>query len=281
MTRSVRRARQLAAMIAVLAGLAALLAPAAQASEEPASGFGQFAGCPSNEELPALGLEFEMVFCLRSVVTGGHLQSGKKDVPIKNPLTLIGGTNGAFGEFSYNSKGGLSKTKEEVPGGVIGITGLEWLVNFLNAEALKLYAVTELAGEPSNFSFSSVTLPIKVHLVNPVLGNNCYLGSNANPIVLNLTTGTTEPPSPNEPISGEEPTLSEENEIAYLKNGVFVDNSFAVPGASGCTLALLGFLPVSLNSAVNLQAGLPSPAGTNEAVQDIDLEIALHESVFP
>jgi hypothetical protein len=265
------------ARLATFAGAAtlaiALFAPAAQAVEEPNSGFNQFRGCPRPEEK-------EMTFCVRSVVTGGHLQSGKKDVPIKNPITLTGGLTEAFEEFTANSEGGLTKVKQEVPGGVIGITGLNWLVNFLNVEALKLYAVTELAGPPRNFTLQHVTLPIKVHLVNPVLGNNCYIGSEKNQITLNLTTGTTSPPPPNEPITGQEASFKEENEIAYLENGVFVDNAFAVPAASGCTLTLLGFIPVSLDSVVNLQAGLPAAAGTNEAEQDIDIEVALQNSVY-
>ncbi len=279
MSHSATFSRLIGAVVAVLAATA-LLTSAAQA-EVPASPFQRFAGCPNQEEEAAFELEFELEFCIRSIVTGGHLQAGKQDVPIENPITLTGGVNGAFAEFSYNSEGGLSKTKEEVPGGVVGLTGLNWLIKFLNVEALKLYAVTELAGAPSNLSFNSVTLPIKVHLVNPVLGNNCYIGSDSNPITLNLITGTTNPPSPNKPITGKEPELSEEGEVAYLKNGVFVDNSFAVPAAKGCVLTLLGFLPVSLDGAVNLQAGLPAAAGTNEAVQNIDLEIALQDSVYP
>ncbi len=251
----------------------ALFAPLAQAKEEPQPGYTQFRGCPRPEEKV-------MRFCLLSEVTGGHLQSGKKDVPIKNLITLTGGTNELLQEFTANSEGGLSKTKEEVPGGVIGITGLDWLVNFLNADALKLYAVTELAGPPSNLAVNSLALPIKVHLVNPVLGNSCYIGSNTNPIVLNLTTGTTSPPAPNEPISGKEPEFVEENEIASFNSGVFVDNSFAVPAAGGCTLTLLGFIPVSLDSVVNSQAGLPAAAGTNEAVQDLNIHIALQETVY-
>jgi hypothetical protein len=253
----------------------ALFAPLAQAVEEPQTGFTQFRGCPRPEEK-------EMTFCVRSEVIGGHLQSGKKDVPIKNPITLTGGVEADFTAFMANSEGGLSKTKQEVPGGVIGITGLEWLTNFLTGNALKLYAVTELAGTPSNFTFTTVTLPIKVHLETPsgVLGKSCYIGSTTNPITLNLTTGSTEPPPPNEEITGQEGAFSEENEIAYFKGGIYVDNSFAVPAASGCTLTLLGFIPVSLNAAVNLQAGLPAAAGTNEAVQELEIEIARQETVY-
>lgn len=267
------------ARLLTMAGLAilavAMFAPIAQAKEEPNAGFTQFRGCPRPEEKV-------MVFCVRSDVTGGHLQMGSKDVPIENPLKLTGGTNEVFEEFTANSEGGLSKVKQKVPGGVIGLTGLTWLLEFFGSEALTLYAVTELAGIPSNFTFSTVTLPIKVHLETPsgVLGSSCYIGSVSNPIVLNNTTGTTEPPPPNEPITGVEGEFKEENEIAYFENGTYVDNAFAVPGASGCVLKLFGFIPISLNSFVNSQAGLPSAAGHNEAEQDIDIQIALQGSVY-
>ncbi len=38
---------------------------------------------------------------------------GNKDVPIENPLTLSGGVNGAFEEFTANSEGGLSKSNRK------------------------------------------------------------------------------------------------------------------------------------------------------------------------
>ena len=36
----------------------------------------------------------------------------------------------------------------------------------------------------------TIVLPIKVRLVNPLLGAECSIGSNSHPIVLSLTTGT-------------------------------------------------------------------------------------------
>ena len=253
----------------------ALIAPAASA-KTPAAGYSQFAGCPSPEEKAGLST------CIRSDVTGGFLQAGSKTVPIENPLVISGGVNEELEGFSFNSKGGLSKTKQKVPGGVIGLTGLTWLLEFLGSDALTLYATTELAGTPTGFDFDSVTLPIKVHLENSILGSNCYLGSNTNPIVLNLITGTTSPPGPNKPITGKEPTLSlDEKEILHLDNGEFVDNAFAVPGASGCKLTLFGFIPISLNSLVNSQSALPSPAGKNSSRQEFDLELVARELVYP
>jgi hypothetical protein len=253
----------------------ALAAPIASA-DTPAAGYEQFAGCPSPDENP------EIAGCIRSEITGGHFQMGTKTVPIKNPFVLSGGFNAELGGFSATSKGGLTKVKQEVPGGVIGLTGLDWLVNFLSLEALKLYAVAELAGPPTNFSLETVTIPLKVHLINPVLGNNCYVGSNSNPIVLNLTTSETSPPPPNEPITGKEPeVLFDEKEIAHGNNGIYVDNAFSAPGASGCALTLFGFLPVGINGLINSQSGLPAPAGTNETIQNFNAEIVESGLVYP
>lgn len=260
------------ALLAVFTALAAF-APLAQAAT-PAPGYTQFTGCPS----PAENAEVEA--CLHSVIKSGHVKIGSKDVPIANPISLNGGLLPG-GAITANAKGGLSPVKQAVPGGVIGLTGLDWLVNFLGVDALKLFAVTELAGQP--VLGTTLSLPIKVHLVNPVLGNNCYIGSNANPIKLNLTVETTNPPPPNKPITGKSPEFGFDpaTEIISQRNGTFVDNAFGAPGASGCVLNLLGFLPINLNGLVNAQSGLPAAAGTNETIQNFDNELAAPGTVYP
>lgn len=83
----------------------------------------------------------------------------------------------------------------------------------------------------------------------PNVGQGCHIGSNANPIELRATTGTTDPPPPNLPVSGL--ALGAGATPAEL-----VDNAFSVSGAVGCVL-----LP--LNQFVNETFGVPSPAGTN------------------
>ena len=272
--KSKRHAGLFGAIVAAFVSIA-MLAPIAQA-DTPAPGYSQFAGCPSPTENP------NVAFCLRSVIKGGHFQMGSKDVPISNPITMVGGLGPNFnGPLYANSKGGLTPVKQLVPGGIIGLTGLDWLVNFLSLEGLKLYAVTELVGQPTMSDV--ISLPIRVHLVNPVLGNNCYVGSPSNPIKLNLTPGTTNPPPPNKPITGKpgEESVDFETGILTLKNGIAVDNSFAAPGASGCVLTLFGFIPISINGLVNSQSGLPSPAGTNETVQELDIEATFASVVYP
>jgi len=264
---------------ALLAGVLAALFAAPALARTPVHPYEAFAGCPSPEENPAVG------GCFTSTIKGGHFKMGNKNVPIEKPMTLSGGFD-FYGKVSFSPSGGLTKVKQKVPGGVIGLTGLTWLTEFLGSDALTLYATTELAGTPSSPLEPPVTLPIKVHLQNStgVLGPNCYVGSNSNPIVLNLITGTTSPPPPNEPITGVNPTFSFDESrpnVILANNGTFVDNSFSAPGASGCVLTLFGFIPVSINGLVNSQSGLPAPAGTNETVQNIDTALVESQYVYP
>jgi hypothetical protein len=271
-----KHARVLVALMSAFIALVAVFASSASA-REPAPGYSQFAGCPSPEEVP------NIEFCVASTITGGHFQMGSKDVPIKNPMKLSGGVTNE-NHFVYNSKGGLTPVKQLVPGGIIGLTGLDWLVNFLSLEDLKLYAVTELAGTPGNPLFDiPYVLPVKIHLINPALGQTCYVGSNSNPITLNLTVDTTNPPPPNEPITGHPPQLElvpGYPELFRATNGEFVDNAFAAPGATGCRIEL-GLINIGVNSLVNSQSGLPAPAGTNETRQTFDADATFVKYIYP
>lgn len=268
-------AKLLAAAVTSLVAVA-LLAPMAQAAT-PAPGYERFAGCPSPAENPKVAL------CAYSVVKSGHFKMGNKEVPIEKPIPLSGGLEAEFKNFQANSKGGLAPVKQKVPGGVVGLTGLTWLLEILGSEALTLYAVTEAAGQPVIAPTGEIALPIKVHLINGVLGNNCYVGSYANPISLHLITGTTSPPPPNKPITGVTPNavFDPVNELFKVTGGTYVDNSFAAPGASGCVLTLFGFIPISINGLVNSQSGLPAAAGKNETVQKLDSEFTSQGKVYP
>jgi hypothetical protein len=244
----------------------ALIAPIAQA-ETPAPGYSQFAGCPSLKE------NAKMSACLRSVVNSGNFKMGNKNVTIENPITISGGADENLQNFAATSKGGMPPVKEKVPGGLVGLTGLTWLAEFLGIEALTVYAATELAGVPNFGNVEEVILPIKVHLINATLGNKCYVGSASNPITLHLSTNVSPGHLPEE-------VFQDELEILQLKKSTYVDKTFSAPGASGCVLTLFGFIPISLNGVVNLQSGLPAPSG-NETVQNTDTEIADVRLVYP
>ena len=135
--------------------------------------------------------------------------------------------------------------------------------------------VTELAGriQISNSNTISqegtaVQLPVMFHLITPAL--SCYIGSHRDPIVLNLTTGTTSPPPPNKPISGATGSLSilDGGAQLTLTGDSLVDNAFSVPKAHGCGPG------GDLNQTVNEDLGLPSPAGNNTAVLNGTIAIA-------
>jgi hypothetical protein len=247
-------------------------------AKEPAPGYEQFAGCPTKEESP------ETTSCFRAVINGGHVNMGNKEVPIENPIELSGGLKKTGEGSGASPKGGLSPVPQKVPGGVVGLTGLTWLLEFFGSEALTLYATTELAGVPSSPLFNPVTLPVRVHLTNPggLIGSTCYIGSFTEPIVFKLTTGTTSPPPPNSPISGTPPKIfnDKETKILHLNEGTYVDNAFAAPGANGCKLYFF-FIPISINGLVNEFSELPSPAGTNETVQNYNAELVSASVVYP
>jgi hypothetical protein len=140
-------------------------------------------------------------------------------------------------------------------------------------------ADTESAGTPSNFNLTAgietgvpiITVPIKIQLENnPTLGPNCSIGSDQNPIVLNPENTDLS----NAKIVGSNqiglspfdangvPDLLGPVEAINETGAVQGDDTFAVPGATGCGPN------GSLDSAVDAVAGLPSPSGSNHLVLD-------------
>jgi hypothetical protein len=263
-----RRFLTLATATVVAASLGALGA----ASSALASGFSVFEQCPLTVKGVAI--------CVNGKTEGGEFVIGSKAVKVTKPITLQGGIaiNEETGATSFvGAVNGetLSKTPETVPGGLIGIEGLGGEVT----------ATTELAAPASSIGISTenlldetgtaLSLPVKLKLGNVLLGSHCYGGSNAHPIVLTLTTGTTSPPKPNKPISGKSGSLEtiEEGEILVLSGNKLVNNSFAAPGVEGC--GLFGIL----DPLVDLAMGVPASAGHNTAILEGKFELAGAEEV--
>ncbi len=259
--------RHLAALAPVLAVLA--LGGLAQAATAP--GYEEWAACPDK----AVNANVEA--CFTSVVTSGHLQLGTKDTPITDPITLSGGatSTGAFvvGEFD----GG----RQRIPGGLTGMTGLDWLSWLFPFSLLTLDAESQLAGPVGNPMGVEFALPLKVKLISPLLSNTCYIGSDSNPVALNLTNAGTDPLPPNQPIVGFPGHISFDPALGAIRlsDVKLVDNEFAAPAANGCGLLLPNYSVI--NTLVNSQAGLPSPAGTNETIQNATAAIAPVQRVYP
>ena len=89
-----------------------------------------------------------------------------------------------------------------------------------------------------------------------VLGSDCTIADAADPITLNLTTGTTDPPPPNTPITGAVGTLTSTDNGLLTDTGMtLVDNAFAVPGAENCGPG------GSLDAILDFDKGLPVTGG--------------------
>jgi hypothetical protein len=272
----------------------ALLVPASASAAPPHHPTGLFANmgyCPLGNPNTEL--------CIYAKTTSGSFTIGKKTVPIVNPVTLQGGStfNRETGQTNWiNAEGGetLSKTPQPVPGGLTGVVAPSWWPQVLkdlfnetiNNGFTGVTSTVELAG-PVQFSLialfsgqgAAITLPVKIKLSNPFLGSNCYLGSNSAPIQIPLTLGTTTPPPPNVPISGDqgELFLTENGNYIRSSNNRLVNNSFAVPGASGCGGILFSW---AVDPLVNSIVGVPSPAGTNTAILQGTTEIGERSGVI-
>jgi hypothetical protein len=239
---------------AVAVVLACAGAPAAATTLK--GGFAVFAQCSVHTE----GVKG----CLYAPIEGGYLVLGKTVVPIAKPMVLKGGlleeSEGAQRLVAALDGETLEKVGQALPGGLFG--GPLDAVTELAAPASSI-----LVGSGSSGAGLALVLPIKVRLVNPLLGAECSIGSNSHPIELNLTTETSGLLTGNR---GKTTTI-EEGEI-LVKSGVSMVNSgFAVPKAAGCGSALV-------NEAVDAKLGLPSSKGTTAAF-GMKVEVAGHFAV--
>lgn len=244
--------------------------PQALAKPVPNPEFAAFSDCPATVKGVSL--------CVVANTTGGSFTLGNKTVPVTQSLTLQGGLTNKSQQLVPAFDGNtLSHVPLEVPGGLLGIPGLEGIGG-------EVTATTELAGpvtvNEANLSTGKgpvVILPIKVKLDNPLLGSSCYVGSEASPITLQLITGTTSPPPPNSPITGSPGTrtVNPSATIFTFSGNSLVDNSFSAPAASGCG----GALSFLIDPIVDLQVGLPAAAGHNTAILNGSLAEASAKAV--
>ena len=292
-----RRVLVLAAAIAAPLATLGLASPALAVEHHPKGDFAPFADCPLSNP--------ETTLCLFAHTESGKFIVGKKTVPIENVITLQGGVHeaesGAQTFIAAEDGNTLSKTAQNVPGGLAGIINCKEIKGegffekierktcegiFENA-LTGVKATTELAGPASTIGINiqnliegegtALSLPVKVHLENPLFGSSCYVGSDAHPVVIDLTTGTTSPPLPNKPIKGNVGKLEFKDEfnLAIIRENSLVNNSFAAPKSEGCG-GLFSFL---IGPIVDGSLGLPSAAGHNTAVLNGTLQDALASAV--
>ncbi len=276
-------------LIGAMALAVAMVCAVPALAKVPTGDFAVFKQCPVGN--PAVNL------CFFAQSNGVEFHVGTTTVPINKTITLQGGSivneeTGAETFVPATNGDTLSKTPLNVPGGLLGImapTGWPvWLQNifneFINNGITGVTATTELVGNPgisrSNLLAAEGTaleLPVRVKLGNAFLGESCYIGSAAHPIVQHLTTGSTSPPPPNTSISGMvgELEFKDEFTLVIIKNNSLVDNAYAAPVAEGCG----GIFSFLIDPAINAKLGLPAAAGHNTTRLNGTLQNATAEAV--
>ncbi len=264
--------------LAAVAGMAATaLATASPASAAPGvlpDNLQKYANCPLTNP--------QVRTCVYVEASNLQMQLGDFDLESDDPIVLEFGLAYAPGSLvpviappvagDINSI--MTAGPIEVPGGITGIPGG-------GIGPLAAYATPSLTALPTVNLTNLRTglgpafeLDLRAKISNPftdfltILGTKCHVGSASDPISLKLTTGVTDPPPPNTPISGQfnpnDPTGQPISGF-HFPDIVTVDNAFRAPGAHDCGLTGL------LNGVINLQGGLPSAAGTNTARMTADV----------
>jgi len=307
-TAGIRRRGLAMAVMAFIVPVIAL-ASASPAMAEPKGIFKIFKYCPL-EYIPA-GLEL----CSYNKTTSGEFAIGSTKVPI-SPQTIIqqggeiptGNPLNPAEYFAVPAKApgeSLSKTELEVPGGLTDIINCKeitgefpfekalraWCKSFFEGKTLGVTATAELVANEKNpvlvneFAIAreegtGITLPLRVHLKNPLLGNSCYIGSEAHPIELHLTTGAThleKAPKGWKSIHGAfgETSTPEEKGHALLRvtGNSLVDNTYSAPAPEGCgEFEFLGLkFTGTLDFLVEAKLKIPNNPGENSAVLNGEL----------
>ena len=131
------------------------------------------------------------------------------------------------------------------------------------ADSIKVSVGALLSEEGTAFEF-----PVKVHLSNPFVGPNCYVGSNEHPIVVPFTTGTSGE------LRGKNGSRIKQDKNEFILDvltDTLVNGTFASPGVEGCGVE--GGADEAIDSAL----ALPSASG-NIAVLNGTLKLATGEN---
>ncbi|MER5883276.1 hypothetical protein ABT160_05570 [Streptomyces sp. NPDC001941] len=274
----VTRRTRLATLSALTAlGAFASLGTATAADPVLNGGWAPFTRCPvdAGPMMATDGLD-KAPQCVASSSASGSIKLGNTTVITARTNLQMGTIQNSDGTSSVvaPASGALIADSATVPGGLLGLMcpsnlpGITEICQTLSdAKLNKITATMESVGTPSNFDqiagvltdMPIVTIPVRIHLQNPILGDNCYIGTKANPILLR-PANSTAPGFGVDRFNGDG-SANEEGDMSRLNllGSTQGDSTFAVPGASGCGLGL-GLV----NAAVNLKTGLPAASGKNK-----------------
>jgi hypothetical protein len=261
LTRRSRALIMVAATAAVVAPLATFSVPASAYQGVPPPTPQTFAQCPTKAKV--IGAKNRNVtVCLVGTAAQGTIDIGSLDTTFRGPGVVDGGVNlGLASDGTFNWANALNGKSFTSPRQLLGVPVMVALGNpsGVTPPANSDVYVQAVAVGQVLFGVNDglvTQVPLAFHLENALLGNDCWLGSAADPITLNLTTGTSGALTGG---LGSLNILDSGNVIQTIGTEV-VDNTFTVPGATGCGSG--GVFDQDIDAA----QGLPNASGANEAI---------------
>jgi hypothetical protein len=245
----------------------AAVATAASHQARPAITIGDFKACP---KLPA-GFDPSQFSCFLTHITGGLLQIGHANQVINADITVAYAEGSAPSGDTVIVFGSLKSAPMPVSGGIFLTPAVDTVTQTDPNLRLSVQPVgLGVKIDPTGFGAGFISMKVKA--VNPVFGNTCFVGSNSSAVTVDPTFGTTDPPAPNQPISGHVDS-SQFNGTELVIIGTMVDNSFSAPGAQGCGPG------GALSPVVNEVGALPSKAGRNTAIFQSTIEVVTYTNI--
>jgi len=138
----------------------------------------------------------------------------------------------------------------------------------------QVYALATEAGPITNFNLLSWTQPVIFKLINPLLGNDCTIGTLGNPIMLNpqLSVGPggqlTLTNDPN-------PAKFPDSFVLGITQATAGDSTFSAPGVTNCGPG--GVANLDVGAALDAGAALPAASG-NSLTLDGSFQVAATEA---
>jgi len=287
------------ALVAVGVPAAALAAHPASHAKTAAAGpgypppggiYAPFTNCPILNPLMQETVSGSAVICSDGHVASGSITIGNITTPVVRPVDVqFGGAQTPNSDFGGDWTTGINtfsggilpppagipamlKTKPDlIPMSLTSTLGCatatDRVVKSLCSQAEngsakdnEVFALAQSAGQLTNFGLTTWTQRLKFKLINPLLGNSCYIGNNNQPIVVNpnitLAPGgqLLEEPDPN-------PVKHPNTVVLDITAAIATDTTFTAPGVTGCGPGGAKNIPV--DEALDAGAGLPAASGVN------------------
>jgi hypothetical protein len=256
----------------------------------PGGIYAPFTNCPVLNPLMQEAVSGSAVICSAGNVTSGSITIGNITTPVVRPVNVqFGGVQTPNANFGGDWTTGTSSfaggilpppaglnamlvTKPDlIPQSLTTALGCATATNSVvlslcsqaangTAKDNEVFALAQSAGQLTNFGLVTWTQRLKFKLINPLLGNNCYIGNNNQPIVVNPSISLApggQTLVENDPNPAKHPNT----QVLDITAAIASDTTFTAPGVTGCGPGGAKNIPV--DEALDAGTGLPAASGVN------------------